>query len=308
MPVWWSPRIWPGRGRCSGCRGSGWSARARCGLGVRAGGAGWGSGLGVRAGGAGWGSGRGRAGTPPREPFLRAPPGAQTLLPGPSSGNCTPEQGRAGQGGFPCWVHFPDSPHQTSRPTVPVHPGRGALLQPVPEDPLLGAAGGPGARPRPHRGRRLRPGPAPGETPPAEGPAQEQVTPASSPRRALWRGGHASPPHPPPLATTTTFIRAHGGHHSPTPVGVEEGQGEETLRPRRGLLDGLETPGGEAEPARVTEGRTLDVSRPTGEGSPPPSPCSCDGCEHLAAALSPCLRTPRSVETLNPGQQEPRTG
>nr|CCQ43513.1 alternative protein PNKD [Homo sapiens] len=29
LQVWWSPRTWPGRGRCSGCSGSGWSARAR---------------------------------------------------------------------------------------------------------------------------------------------------------------------------------------------------------------------------------------------------------------------------------------
>ena len=37
LQAWWSPRTWPGRGRCSGCRGSGWNARARCGAGVQEG-------------------------------------------------------------------------------------------------------------------------------------------------------------------------------------------------------------------------------------------------------------------------------
>nr|XP_040123730.1 probable hydrolase PNKD isoform X1 [Ictidomys tridecemlineatus] len=80
---------------------------------------------------------------------------------------------------------------------VPVHPGRGALLQPIPEDPLPGTAGGSGAWPGPHSGRGLLPRPAPGGAPKAKGHAQEQVMPQSTP---------ASPPAVGRLPVTCTSL------------------------------------------------------------------------------------------------------
>lgn len=104
LQAWWSRRTWPGRGRCSGCRGSGWSAGARCGLGAR----------------------RGRARAPLREPFWlsRLTPRAQScLFHGPRDHGTTGQgAGQGGLGGFLCWVHLPDLPHQTQVPFVPQCP------------------------------------------------------------------------------------------------------------------------------------------------------------------------------------------
>lgn len=70
-----------------------------------------------------WGSRRGCEGTPQREPFLNAPPRALTRLPcgSLSENSWTPGLGR-GQERFPCWVHLPDSPHQSQVPLVPQCP------------------------------------------------------------------------------------------------------------------------------------------------------------------------------------------
>lgn len=89
-------------------------------------------------------------------PGLRAPPQSSDLF-GPWALKSELLNSRMGQGSGQAslyWVRFPASLHQTwfLSPTVPVYPGRGALLQPIPEDPLPGTTGGSGTRAGPHWG------------------------------------------------------------------------------------------------------------------------------------------------------------
>lgn len=107
-----------------------------------------------------------------------------------------------------------------SCPAVPIHPGRGAGLQSIPEDPLPGAAGGSGTRARLYWGRQLLPGPAPRGAAPAEGHSQVQVTAPSHPSPGRpCRGVATHHLHLSVLITnTTTAIGAHGKHHSSTLV------------------------------------------------------------------------------------------